>query len=482
MSTKRWSAPGRLLLAGLIALGLALGTAGPALAQASYVVQDLGALAGDFSSIAWGINANGDVVGWSASGNSTRGFLYTNAGGMVALPGLPDRPHSIARDINDAGVIVGVANVDNSDPGHAVLWSGGSIQDLGTLGGGFFSEAWGVNRLGQVVGWSGTSDGSGGSHTHGFLYSAATGMVDITPENDTGYAYDINDAGQVTGYRTALGGYHAYRWQAGLFVDLGVLPGFAHSFGQAINASGQVAGNSSSATGNSEHLFRSLAGGGLQDLGGEGQHNSGLGINASGVVVGTKGNFQRALLFTDAGGLQDLNALIDPSLGWVLMSATDINDAGQIVGHAFNNFTGQTHAVRLQPADFQPPECTFHCLRSTSVVLQAKSQQKSLFTVTGSVTVQDETGAPMPLALVVGTWTLPDGTHSDANAWTDPNGVAVFATQGGAGTYALTVQNIVLLLYTFNPSRSTLSGSITVVAKVRPKPRVGPAAYSISIR
>ena len=476
MITKRWSASGRLLLAGLVVLGLALGSSGPVLAQASYVVQDLGALPGDASSIAWGINANGDVVGWSASSNFTRAFLYTNAGGMVALPGLPDRPHSVARDINDAGVIVGVANVDNSDPGHAVLWSGGSVQDLGTLGGGFFSEARGVNRLGQVVGWADTNDGSSMAHTHGFLYSPATGMVDITPDNDTGYALDINDAGQVTGYRTALGGYHAYRWQSGLFTDLGVLPGFAHSFGQAINASGQVAGNSSSASGNSEHLFRSLAGGGLQDLGGEGQHNSGLGINASGVVVGTKGNFQRALLFTDAKGLQDLNTLIDPSLGWVLMSATDINDAGQIVGHAFNNFTGQTHAVRLQPVNFQPPECTFHCLRSTSVVLQSRNVRKQVG-VTAKVTVQDETGSPMNLALVVGTWTLPDGSHTDMNAWTDANGVAIFSTVGGPGVYALTVQNILLSQYTFNPSASTLTGSLTVTDKGHIKPTIASVGY-----
>lgn len=479
MSRTRWSAPGRLLLASLVALGVALGTAGPVLAQASYVVQDLGSLPGDSSSIAWGINANGDVVGWSASATGTRAFLYTNTGGMVALPGLPDRPRTLARDINDAGIVVGSANMGGTDLGHAVLWSGGSVQDLGTLPTGDFSEAWGVNRLGQVVGWSNTNGGSTLSGVHGFLYNAATGMVDITPQNDTGYAYDINDVGQVTGYRTGLGGYHAYRWEAGLFTDLGVLQGFAHAFGQAINASGQVAGNSSSATGNSEHLFRSLAGGGLQDLGGEGQHNSGLGINASGVVVGTKGNFQRALLFTDAGGLQDLNTLIDPSLGWVLMSATDINDAGQIVGHAFNNFTGQTHAVRLQPANFQPPECTFHCLRSTSVALQGKSLPRSLFAVTAKVTVQDETGATLPLALVVGTWTFPDGSHGDMNAWTDANGVAVFTTQGGAGSYTLTVQNIVLSQYTFNPSRSSLSGSITVTGKVRPKPRIGTAEYSI---
>jgi probable HAF family extracellular repeat protein len=293
-------------------------------------------------------------------------------------------------------------------------------------------------------------------------------MVDITPTSDTGYALDINDAGQVTGYKTALGGYHAYRWQAGVFVDLGVLPGFAHSFGQAINASGQVAGNSSSASGDSERLFRSTDGG-LQNLGGEGQHNSGLGINASGQVVGTRGNFQRALLFTDAGGLQDLNTLIDPSLGWVLMSATDINDAGQIVGHAFNNFTGTTHAVRLQPTTLPRPECTFNCLRSTSVVLQSVTGPKGVTTVTGRVTVKDENGAPKPLALVVGTWTLPDGSHADMNAWTNSNGVALFTTPGVTGLYTLTVQNILLSQYTFNPSQSTLSASLAVTVTGKPK-------------
>jgi probable HAF family extracellular repeat protein len=474
MSRKRWSASVRLLLAVSVAACLALGTAGPLLAQASYEVQDLGTLPGDTYSVAWAINANGDVVGWSMGPNGTRAFVYTNAGGMVALPGLPDRPRTVAHDINDAGVVVGSANAGGGDIGHAVLWSGGTVQDLGALGTDSYSEARGVNGVGQVVGWS----GGGLTGVHAFLYSAATGMVDLTPESDTGYALDINDAGQVTGYKTAFGGYHAYRWQAGLSVDLGVLPGFAHSFGQAINASGQVAGNSTTASGDSERLFRSIDGGGLQNLGGEGQHNAGLGINSSGRVVGTKGNYQRALLFTDAGGLQDLNTLIDPSQGWLLKSASDINDAGEISGHALNNFTGQTHAVRLRPVAEPPAECTFHCLRSTSIVLQGKTERRSL-SVTGRVTVQDENDTPMSLALVVATWTLPDGTSRDANAWTDSNGVAVFTTQGGGGLYTLTIQNIVLSLHTFNPSESTLSGSITVADKVRPRPSTGTTSPSV---
>lgn len=450
-----------LRLASLLGLGLV--AVQSAMAQTGYVVDDLGVLAGDTSSVAWAINAKGDVVGWSMGQTGTRAFLYTNANGMVALPGLPEKPRTVARDINDTGVIVGSANAGGTDLGHAVLWSDGSVQDLGTLGTGFYSEAWGVNNLGQVVGWSYTNGGSGLSGVHGFLYSQAEGLVDLTPHSDTGSARDINDAGQVTGYKTALGGYHAFRWQGGTFVDLGVLPGFAYSFGWAINSSGQVAGNSTSASGNSERLVRHTDGGGLQNLGGVGEHNVAMGINASGQVVGTRGQSQsRALLYTDAAGLQDLDQLIDRSLGWVLLAANDINDAQQIVGYAFNNFTGQTHAVRLRPTN-APPECSFHCLRSTSIELWGGALRPWIRrSVRGSVTVQDENGTPIPEALVVGKWTRPDGSSHDDNVWTNSEGVADFTTLGRRGLYTLTILNLVLSQYTFNPSRSVLSKSIKV--------------------
>jgi probable HAF family extracellular repeat protein len=463
MSKKLWWGSLRVpCLAVVAVLGLGSVSVRPAVAQTAYLVEDLGALAGDTSSVAWAINANGDVVGWSMGQAGTRAFVYTDTSGMVALPGLPDRPRTVARDINDAGLIVGSANAGGTDLGHAVLWGGGSVQDLGTLGTGFYSEAWGVNNLGQVVGWSFTNEGSGLTGVHGFLYSQA-GLVDLTPDSDTGYALDVNDAGQVTGYKTAFGGYHAFRWQAGSFLDLGVVPGFAHSFGWAINASGQVAGSSASASGNSERFVRYGDGEGLQDLGGVGEHNVALGINAWGEVVGQRGqSSKRAVLYTDADGLQDLDALIDPSLGWVLLAANDINDTGQVAGYAFNNFTGQTHAVRLQPTAAPPPACSFHCLRSTSIELQSrKSRPRLPASVEGKVTVQDENGAPIPQALVVGRWTLPDRGEQDQSAWTNANGVAAFATRGAKGTYTLTVVNIVRSLYTFDPSHSLLQKSIT---------------------
>jgi probable HAF family extracellular repeat protein len=463
MTRKLWSPVRVRRLVVVIALGLGFVSARPAAAQMGYVVEDLGALAGDTSSVAWAINANGDVVGWSMGQAGPRAFLYTSASGLVALPSLPNRPRSVARDINDAGVIVGSANAGGTDIGHAVVWSGGSVQDLGTLGTGFFSEALGVNNLGQVVGWSYTVLGNG-LREHAFLYTQADGMVDLTPDSDTGSAADINDAGQVTGYKTAPYGSHAFRWEQGVFLDLGVLPFYGYSEGWAINASGRVAGNSTSSSGNSENFVRYTDGSGLQDLGGGGEHNVAWGMNASGTVVGTRGqSASRAVLYTDAAGLQDLDTLIDPSLGWVLMSASDINDAGQIVGQGFNNFTGQSHAVRLQPTAAPPPGCTFQCLRSTLIDLQSGPfGSRMRRSVTGRVTVKDENGALISTALVVGRWTQPDGSTHVSNAVTNSNGVALFTTEGPPGTYSLMVVNILRQQYTFDPAHSVLSNSITL--------------------
>jgi probable HAF family extracellular repeat protein len=440
----------RVFAAITIAASFGFTTPTPPLAPASYTVTDLGTLPGDASSVALGINANGDVVGWSNGSNGTRAFVYRDLDGVVALPGLPNRPRTLARDINDVGDIVGNANAGGTDLGHAVLWSDGSVTDLGTLGNGPYSEALAINNVGQIVGIS---------SQHGFLFTPGSGLRDLTPESDQGAATDINDAGQITGYKTALGGYHAFRWHAEQFLDLGVLAGFADSFGYAINGIGQVAGHSGTASGNSERFVRFTDGTGLEDLGGAGEHNALWGINASGDVVGCRGqSLQRAVRFTDADGLQELNELIDPSSGWVLMCAMDINDAGQIAGYAFNNYTQVTHAVRLDPRNEPPAECTFNCLRSTDIAFGTRA--KDLF---GDVTVRSETGTPIAQASVVARWTYPDGSTADWYGWTSSKGKARFVTaRTQKGTYTLTVVNIVKSLYTFNPSESVLSKSVIV--------------------
>jgi len=140
-----------------------------------YIVEDLGVLPGDTTSVAMAINELGQVVGTSSHSASHRAFVYTDGVGMVELPGLPDRPNTYANDINDAGQVVGRADAGGTDLGHAVLWTGGVIKDLGVLGDeSDFSEALGINEAGHVVGFS-TTSGTGGRHP--FLYTPEAGEV-----------------------------------------------------------------------------------------------------------------------------------------------------------------------------------------------------------------------------------------------------------------------------------------------------------------
>ena len=73
-------------------------------------------------------------------------------------------------------------------------------------------------------------------------------------------------------------------------------------------------------------------------------------INAAGLAVGMSylsgAAFPVGLLW-DGGALRDLNTLIDPASGWTVRGATDINDAGWIVGYGTQDGIN-TRALLLQ--------------------------------------------------------------------------------------------------------------------------------------
>ena len=77
------------------------------------------------------------------------------------------------------------------------------------------------------------------------------------------------------------------------------------------------------------------------------------GISNAGIVVG----FSRipnelithAFVYTTADGLQDLNSLITPALGFQLSEAFDVNELGQIVATGFVD--GEPHTFLLTPTD-----------------------------------------------------------------------------------------------------------------------------------
>ena len=210
-------------------------------------IQAIGTLYGG-DSIAYGINAAGQVVGDStdASGNS-RAFLYS--GGMLTDLGTLGGTDAHARGINDAGVIVGGSQPGAAFPNdgaHAFLYHDGTMQDLGTLGGGF-SWAHAINDAGQVAGYSLIA---GDAAWHPFLYSDGV-MHDLGSfGGDIGEARAINSAGVVVGYSSFAGfGFsHAFVVANGSLVDLNtVTDGLGIQVltdAVGINDAGQIVANS----------------------------------------------------------------------------------------------------------------------------------------------------------------------------------------------------------------------------------------------
>ena len=95
---------------------------------------------------------------------------------------------------------------------HAALFEGGTVRDLGTLGGSF-SEARGINDVGEIVGSSFLANGA---TRHAFLYAGGQ-MVDLNTLLPAGSRWELQDAfginrqGMVVGEGIHNGDLHAYR-------------------------------------------------------------------------------------------------------------------------------------------------------------------------------------------------------------------------------------------------------------------------------
>ncbi len=192
------------------------------------VMIDLGTLPPHPQSEAWDLSDAGHVVGISTvSGDITRGFLWQN-GEMIDLGHL-GFPNTAALGVNDTGQVAGFSYV-SSNVRHAFLWEDGVLSDISGV------EAWDINAAEQIVGTDG----------HAVLWDDGV-MIDLgTLGGELSRAYGVNDVGQVVGYsERAPGGdriFHAFLWQEGKMIDLGAIGGFESSRADAVNNSGMVIG------------------------------------------------------------------------------------------------------------------------------------------------------------------------------------------------------------------------------------------------
>ena len=349
--------------------------------QVMYGLEDLGVVKAMEASQPAALNSFGSVVG-TAYGKEYPmcAFHYDYLQKFIHEEGAPG---SRAFGINSASMIVGDAlPVGPMEPrSHATFWKGGVPMDLGVLKGYAYSRANGVNAIGQVVGYSSLQRDS--AESRAFVWTLQTGMIDIgTLGGAYAQAYAINDAGYVTGASQTQGmgpmvTTHAFIYQVpsapyprfARMADLGVLGGLS-SYGMAINNYNHVVGYSTIKT-NDERVHAFLHDGtkmiDLGSLGGPGNQwgsdvSVALGVNSYDQVVGytylpAVGDMpiqQVAFLWrrgvTGSGQMINLNKLLfGEGKNYLVVSATAINDNGQIVGTAYDLRSGNVRAVRLTP-------------------------------------------------------------------------------------------------------------------------------------
>ena len=169
------------------------------------------------------INDNDQLTGYvTLTGSVQHAFFYD---GVIHDLGTLGGANSNGNAINVVGQIAGTASLPPSGPaqiqhGHAFLYDG-TMHDLGTTNGLNSSVGTGINNAGQLVGYSWFDPAPSlvaidSANDRAFVYSPQTGMVDLNTLIDPSSGWLLNDAnainnvGQILGYGTVGGQWHAF--------------------------------------------------------------------------------------------------------------------------------------------------------------------------------------------------------------------------------------------------------------------------------
>lgn len=375
----------------ITALALLLTTPAQNTPTARYTIINLGTLGGVFGSSAHSINNKGWIAGVANLSGDTvehaalwRNGVVTDLGTLGGDNSIVDFPVK-----NDAGLIVGFAQVSTVDPlgenfcvfsctpsgacsgsnqsCRGFRWRNGVMDPLGTLGGNN-SAATGANNSGLVVGVAENSTRDPNcippqvvDYKPVVWFGDAINELPVLAGDPIGAAIGVNDNNQVVGGSGMCGSgppgpisVHAVLWQDDSVTDLGSLGGAVNNIAYAINNWGQIVGASDLPGDSTGHAFLWQKGI-MTDLGTlAGDFSSvAFGINGNGQVVGgscDQSNNCRAFLW-QSGVITDLNALTPPGSSLYLLVASDINSRGEIVGIALDQSNGEPLAFVAVPCN-----------------------------------------------------------------------------------------------------------------------------------
>jgi probable HAF family extracellular repeat protein len=376
---------------------IVLGSFSNAFAQQSYKITDLGMnKSTDNFSMAMGLNNQGwaeNMDGFVNPPETSTSTTVASGRAVISIYGFNIDLGTLGKPganswinwggINDRGEAVGMSETSDPDPnGEDIcgfrthlscvpfLWRDGHMSALPTLGGNN-GQASAINNRGEVVGFA--EDGAVDSTcpvgtTNNRIALAALWKKDkaqalpLVGNDVDGFAFGINDRGQAVGYSgNCTTATHAVMWRDNVAFVLQGIGGTGSNFAYVANNKGQIAGQIGSADGTTFYaaVWLNGADGAVTNLGTlPGDFAAfATGINERGQVVGN--NFDSTFSWSHGfiwqdGVMTDLNTLIPEDSNLFIISASNVNERGQISGMATvqtGPHTGEIHSYLLTPTE-----------------------------------------------------------------------------------------------------------------------------------
>jgi probable HAF family extracellular repeat protein len=251
---------------------------------------------------------------------------------------------------------------------------------------GLRGDARGLNASGQVTG--ALLDLYGVADAQPYRWTPGAGSVLLTGVCcGTAWGSDINDAGVIAGtsQTSFISGVRAFRGVGTTMTKLDTLPGSTvegDTRAYAINSSGQIVGDASTASYHQHAVLWSPTNA-ITDLGTlGGSFSSATDINDAGQVIGTSylsGDVvQHFFIWSSSTGMRDLNTMLGS-----LVALAAINDAGQIAG-TIGTSSGN-HAFLYTPGSGVKDLGTLGGATSSATGLNDKGQVVGMSTTSSGV-------------------------------------------------------------------------------------------------